>query len=377
MQKQLTYLLLVFVILCSGIYYIGVQDSKLKTSSGDIGLTKLMKQVNVSAGTTNGGINTNTSIRNIQLITADSVLLDAKFENTQWIGFIDGSETGFPLQKSHLATLVRDLTDADIVEYKSAKPKNHARLGLLALNADNSTATLVKVTTDVSSFELLLGYRAMLNNSQFVRFNDNNQMLLIDKLIDLPDDNFAWLEKSLFNITADTVTSIERTHGDKTLWGLQNITSATQERIKNSMKTTVESHNPETFNGQRFAFSALTLDEELVYPLVIDNFVSSLLGLTFESLLTLDTIERGAYQLLTRFTIQTFNNETVEVDVFSNSSAQDEANVSNFTTVPYIVKINALKRGDYLHQWLFVIPTYQLDAILKDRADFVTKTPAD
>ncbi|MFT5283835.1 MAG: hypothetical protein ACI94Z_002683, partial [Yoonia sp.] len=83
------------------------------------------------------------------------------------------------------------------------------------------------------------------------------------------------------------------------------------------------------------------------------------------------------YQLLTRFTIQTFNNETVEVDVFSNSSAQDEANVSNFTTVPYIVKINALKRGDYLHQWLFVIPTYQLDAILKDRADFVTKTPAD
>ncbi|MFT6270276.1 MAG: hypothetical protein ACJAVV_003105 [Alphaproteobacteria bacterium] len=375
MQRQIVYLLLVFAILCAGIYYIIAEDSKSKAISADMEPATLMQQAKVSIGATSTNRD---SIQSIQLLRADSKLLNAKLENERWLGFIEGSEIGFPLQTSRLTTLVRDLINADIVERKSAKSKNHARLGLLALSAQNSTSTLLRVATDVTSFELLLGNPAKLQNTQFVRFSDSNQMLLIDKLIALPDDNFAWLEKSLFNISAKAIASIDRTQGEETLWSVNNTTyndtqSSVNRSIESGIQSSLKAANAKTLEGELFSLSTIEQDEKLAYPLVIDNFISSLLGLTFDSLLTLDTLDRGAYEPLTRLTLTTVDNETILIDIFTSSQPQGEIDSAELVSANHAIKVTTLKDSDYLNQWLFVVPTYQIDSILKDRLDFLVK----
>lgn len=361
MQKQFAYLVILALGLAAGIYYIYIEGEETKAASIDNQLIKLIGQTSINLAAISNHQGAVDSIQKIELIGASTNLLNASFDGGQWLSYQQGSNIGIPLQTQRLVSLVRGLTDAVIVETKSANPKNHSQLGLSALSLPGANSVLLRVTTESSSIEILIGDVAKLQNGQYVRFNDNDQMLLIDRKLNLPIDSTAWLQKSLFNLSVDDVVSVKQQAAGEKGW-----------RISNEKKQSSENSNQLRFEGENFTLDDLKPSEQIAYPNIIGNYVSSLMNIKFDRLMTFDALANQNYESVAKLTLRTFTDQLFVVELIKNEGRITHSDQAK-QTLNYAVKIESPNNNDYLNEWIFGISSEQAQNILKNRNDFLKK----
>ena len=94
----------------------------------------LFEELRAQAGTVN----------KIVLTTHQGTLLDAQQQQGQWYVMSDVYQR-YPADQQRLSDLLSALAEAVLVEAKTAKAENYARLGLDSVNTPDSQSTLVEV----------------------------------------------------------------------------------------------------------------------------------------------------------------------------------------------------------------------------------------
>ncbi len=352
MQKQVAFLTLIFVILAAGVYW-GLQQSP-ETSKPLPARKPLISIGNLKMSAMENAQGAQDQISRIEIIKHEGTLLNASFEQGRWSTYHIDGVTGFPLLQSSLSALVRTLLDAQVVEYKSALSKNHARLGLLSPSDPQSTASLVRLYTKSGTIELLIGNKATVQTGQFVRFAKQDQMLLIDKTLTLPDTGFDWLVKTMLPLSIDDVFTIER---ESVLGWFIDKSDAL-----NRQPTSKPTSKPKQlqFQGEQFTLRNLKQDQHLAYPLTIANYVTSLVELEFEQVFEFDQEIWDASEKLMRLKLITLDKEKHSLEIAKQNGQ-------------YLVKITSAGKLNKLNNWLFSIAENDANALLKTKADFLNK----
>jgi hypothetical protein len=388
-QRQIIYLIVVFAILLAVNYFFYTNDVVKNQGVQASSSSNFLQQSNISLTALSSDKGSTDIIRKVILRDNKNTILNASQHQGQWLAILDKNKAGIPIQTAPLAKLVRDITNAKVVENKSAVAKNHARLGLLDINDPASTSILLQLETEAQSLDVLLGNTAKLNNNQFVRLANNNQMLMIDAIIDLPASEFAWLDQTILHVNTNQISSIERksaTNKRTSSWLLQN-QAHSQDTLLSEETTAYSKDANNKANSNltisEFVLSDLNDTEQLAYPLVIENYVSTITALNYDSLLAKDGQQANNFILAATFQMNMHNETVLSMEILEKpeeQTSQKQVKPDTSLTTPtkiYAVKIVAANKSDYFNDWLFVVPNYQVEGILKDRSDFVKTTSDD
>ena len=117
----------------------------------------------------------------------------------------------YPADIKRIIELTASLEQAERIERKTAKPENHARLGLSDVPGEDGQGTLITLglKTPVS---VLVGQTAQQRDATFVRAPDSDQVWLVSGGIEASADSAAWLSPVIFDIKEAFVRSIQVNH---------------------------------------------------------------------------------------------------------------------------------------------------------------------
>lgn len=313
-------------------------------------------------GANNSANNSQEVISNIVFYRNGKAQLNAFQADGEWLSSHLSVDTPYPLQIEPLTRFIRDLLDANIIENKSAKPKNHARLGLLGQDIENATSMLVEITTNRHKIKLLLGKPAQLSNGQYVRFNDKDQMLLIDKLLVVPEHAYAWLNPALFDLDLNQIVRITRLNTAREA-------SSTKPKITGyQWQITRDAENFLVLQG-------LNAGDDLAYEGILSNYLATIGALSFDEVQSrqalpesdvLETSKPETNTLLFALEIETVDSRTNISFTHRLSLLQKKTPESNV-----ILQIDGSGKHMRFNDWQYMIPQYQIEELLKSKQDFL------
>lgn len=107
----------------------------------------------------------------------------------------------YPAAAEPLARVLQQLQSALVQESKTANPQWHGRLALALEGPESQRATQLSFTAQgVAPRTLLLGNLANHGIGQLVRWRDQDQVWLITPAIELPANEFDWLDRRITRI---------------------------------------------------------------------------------------------------------------------------------------------------------------------------------
>ena len=199
---------------------------------------------------------------------------------------------GYPADTEDLGDLLQSLQDAKIVEVKTRRVKNHGRLGLSALNEEGSLAQLIRLKGKDKALELLVGNSAADGSGHYVRFVDDPQTYLIDKVLGLPEQKQDWLATDVFALDFEQVRRLEISGSE------QEVFSIERQELPEEASTNEEASLPLVEDkvpklAEHFQLLSVALrqelgqeqGQELQYPSILDGLVRNVLGLSVEDVM--------------------------------------------------------------------------------------------
>lgn len=119
-------------------------------------------------------------------------------------------KAGYPADARAVADLLRALGEARRVEARTAKPELHAQLGLAEKPGEGQALRLVvRGQNGLPQQGLLIGKPGQQGKGQLVRLPGDNQSWLIDRRIELPETELAWLDRRIAAIPFSSVRQVE------------------------------------------------------------------------------------------------------------------------------------------------------------------------
>lgn len=131
------------------------------------------------------------ALRRVTIVTAGArpVVTLERAGDTWTVAERDGA----PADVGRLRDALVALSEASIIERKTADPARHALIGVEDVALETAAGTLVRLeTADGSSAELILG-NAERTGEQFVRRPGETQSFLVDRNPELPRDPAEWV----------------------------------------------------------------------------------------------------------------------------------------------------------------------------------------
>ncbi|MFQ3198553.1 MAG: hypothetical protein ACI8R9_001815 [Paraglaciecola sp.] len=282
-------------------------------------------------------------ITQIELSNASGVLFEAKRINDQWLATVQddrGQVIGhYPVAKDKLGALVLALAEARQIEAKTAKKTNYHRLGVQDLTATDSLATLVSLRSDKLSWQVLVGNHAAVGNGSYVRLPQNKQAWLVDKNLELPLTNNAWLKQPVLPFEDVAFSKIARV--DQTPWLIQRANDKAQ-----------------------FTLASMAPDSQLKYGGVLEAMAINLASLNFDELITPQTLQWNNFT------------DTVELDVTTFYGHSFTAQLAKDNDKVYMRFSSALTK-DYWLQWIYVISIFSAEQLDKTQNDFLMQAQDD
>lgn len=139
--------------------------------------------------------------------TAGPVLQVERVEGKWMTGLLSDTRL-FPVDAPMLQGLLNDLASANIDALKTQEPANFALLGLNSVADVGSDSSLVTLKTPISTRALLVGHTSKHRNTSFVRIENEQQSMLIDKVIQLPDTLEQWLLRPILSLQETNIKAI-------------------------------------------------------------------------------------------------------------------------------------------------------------------------
>jgi len=126
-------------------------------------------------------------------------------------GWIVADRDQYPADIKRIIDLTASLQQAEKIERKTAKPENHARLGLSEVPGEDGQGTLITLGLEAPA-SMLVGQTAQQRDATFVRAPDDDQVWLVSGGIEALADPAAWLAPVIFDVKETFIRSIQVNH---------------------------------------------------------------------------------------------------------------------------------------------------------------------
>lgn len=120
---------------------------------------------------------------------------------------------GYPADIGKIRSVLLAMTDAKVVEAKTANPELHDRLGVDFPDNELSKGVAISASAGEKSFEIIFGNVAQ-RSFRYARIADEDQSWLIDQNPDVPAEPGDWLAANVIDVDADQVRSVQIRHPD-------------------------------------------------------------------------------------------------------------------------------------------------------------------
>ena len=128
-------------------------------------------------------------------------------------GWVVKQKSNYPADSGRIRQLLLHLSEARIVEPKTANPELYGRLGVADPGAqDGGTLLVVGPPTDLRLIVGRLETRA--GSGTYVRRDGEAQSLLVGKDLTVAADPIEWLDKDIFDVDGDAITRMVVEHAD-------------------------------------------------------------------------------------------------------------------------------------------------------------------
>lgn len=148
-------------------------------------------------------------VNKISLEQSSGIVFQAELIAGMWMTSLLSEKHDFPVDQQAIQTMLNDLASATVEALKTQNPKKHALLGVEPVSVSGSTSKLIRLETPHSTRELVIGYPSKHSNGSFVRLENDNQSMLIDRDIQLPASQEAWLQRPLLSLDTNSLKAIE------------------------------------------------------------------------------------------------------------------------------------------------------------------------
>ncbi|MEH6565157.1 MAG: DUF4340 domain-containing protein [Halopseudomonas sp.] len=128
-------------------------------------------------------------------------------EDGQWLV---AQSQNFPVMQPRLAALLLALRGAEVQEQKTSNRQYHQRLGL----SPDSEPPVLQVTLDAGDRSVGLLYGNEVGNGQLLRFADSDQVLLINRPLNISVNSRDWLDLQVSQIPLEQIASAHWQHAD-------------------------------------------------------------------------------------------------------------------------------------------------------------------
>lgn len=128
-------------------------------------------------------------------------------EDERWVV---ADKDNFPVMQPRLAALLLTLRGAEVQEQKTDNPQYHQRLGL----STASEPPVLQVTLDAGKSSVDLLYGNAVGKGQLLRFADSDQVLLINRPLNISVNSHEWLDLQVSSIPLEQVANARWQHAD-------------------------------------------------------------------------------------------------------------------------------------------------------------------
>ena len=113
-----------------------------------------------------------------------------------------------------LKTLLSGLSQAEVIEAKTANPDYYPRLGVEDISLADAGGVMIEFSADSKLPALIVGKSAQGRDGQYVRLLDSAESALIDRRLDVSAQRSDWLDKTVIDIADAEVVEVEINHPD-------------------------------------------------------------------------------------------------------------------------------------------------------------------
>jgi hypothetical protein len=273
-------------------------------------------------------------VNSVEIKNAQGVLYSIKKTDERWLANFELERPAYPISQTKLTDFIKSMISIKLVEAKTSKQQNYARLGLQPIDIDDSMASLVTLKTDEKSWQVLVGSKVSLGGGQYVLKTGDVQSWKTDKTITLPIDKFSWLKKPILPYQSHDIRSVSRV--DSQDWHIVRSVSGNFELIN------------------------MPKDEELVYASILNSIVGSLTSLDFEQLFAADEFFLKPIKVLTQLEVSTEDKNVFQVVV---SELDDK----------HLVSFSSESNSEYWQQWYYQISNFSAKQLVRTSNDFLAK----
>ena len=149
-----------------------------------------------------------TKLTQVTVENAEGTLFKARREDEQWLATHLDSVMTFPVDVQKLAEFVSALTQAHIIEPKTAKASRYSLLGVEPVTQPGAQSTLLTIATDTQQWRVVIGNLASSGMGRYAREPSQQQSYLIDEVLSLPLTPYEWLLPDVINAGLSGLASI-------------------------------------------------------------------------------------------------------------------------------------------------------------------------
>src|SRR5690606_37897630 len=128
--------------------------------------------------------------------------------------WVVAEKAGYPADIAKIRGALLALSEARIVEQKTANPTYYDRLGVEPVESEDASGIqLTAYAGDTVRASVVVG-TSDAANLQYVRQRDADTSYLVDREIDLPRDAIGWIDPAILDVASDRIASVTIEHPD-------------------------------------------------------------------------------------------------------------------------------------------------------------------
>ena len=330
-MNRLTALIILFLGLSGLAYWLLQADQQASTQVLHQGI--LLKDFSAKAG----------ALSKIVVKDATGVRVSLVRQGDTWQATHLDAVMTFPVDSAKVNAFINTLASARILELKTQRKENYARLGVEDIDAENAASRLVEVVSANKTWQLLLGQTAGSGKGQFVRLLGQKDSYLIDNRLDIPDTRTEWLSSKLVE------------------WKEEDVVQAT------FSAGATETLSFSRDDSGEWLLEGLPEDRELKYPSILRQTVADILSFRFDDVQAYPNALPRDMKAVAEVALVNASNERVILDVYQQQDNQD-----------YFVRVSNATGDMWVSKWMFTVSAFSAKPLLATQdslTNSVSETP--
>jgi hypothetical protein len=122
--------------------------------------------------------------------------------------------SSYPADWDRLKSLLSDLSQAEVIEEKTSNPEYYSRLGVEDVAMEGAGGIMISFADETGLVAVIAGNQASGRDGQYLRPQNSEKSLLIDRELDLPGERKQWLDRDIIDIADSEVVEVTARHAD-------------------------------------------------------------------------------------------------------------------------------------------------------------------